>query len=317
METELLKSFVTVAEELHFGRAAEKRHIAQPALSRHVQRLEGELGAALFDRDRRNVALTEAGRIYLDEARAILERVEYGRRRVERARRGEVGEISFGYEAATLYNVFPDIVRLYREKYPDVSLFLHEMVTEDQISALAEDRLDVGLIHPEFTPKDLEGEIVFREPVVVALPDTHPLAGEARVEVADLAADPFILFPRRFGPEKYDRMIGLCAAAGFAPNVVQEAESKQGMVGLVAAGIGVALLPASVSSLRRGGVVYAEIDDADRSMEMGLVWNPKRATPVLTGFLDTAREACRGLNATDFSGAGVETSAGVRVPAAR
>lgn len=313
----MLKSFVAVAEELHFGRAAKKRHIAQPALSRHVQRLEGELGANLFDRDRRNVALTEAGRIYLGEARAILERVEGARRRVERARRGEVGEISFGYEAATLYNVFPDVVRLYRERYPDVSLYLHEMVTEDQISALAEGRLDVGLIHPEFTPKDLESEIVFREPVVAALPDTHPLAGEARVEVADLAADPFILFPRRFGPAKYDRMIGLCAAAGFAPNIVQEAESKQGMVGLVAAGIGVALLPASVSSLRRGGVVYAEIDDSDRWMEMGLVWSPKRMTPVLRGFLDTAREACRGLDAASVSGAEVETPDGGRVSAAR
>ena len=317
METELLKSFVAVAEELHFGRAAEKRHIAQPALSRHVQRLEGELGSNLFDRDRRNVALTEAGRIYLGEARAILERVEGARRRVERARRGEVGEISFGYEAATLYNVFPDIVRLYRERYPNVALFLHEMVTEDQISAHAEGRIDVGLIHPEFTPEGLEGEIVFREPVVVALPDTHPLAGEARVEVSDLAADPFILFPRRFGPKKHDNMVGLCAAAGFAPNIVQEAESKQGMVGLVAAGIGVSLLPASVSSLRRSGVVYAEIDDADRWMEMGLFWNPERMTPVLKGFLDTARDACRGLDVADFARAGVVTPGGGGVPAAR
>jgi len=294
MDTRLLRSFVTVAEELHFGKAAERAHLAQPALSRQVKRLEAELGMQLLIRDRRNVALTEAGRAFLEEARAVLERVDRAVLVAHQAGRGEVGSLSLGYEGSALYSVFPDALRLYKRRYPGVALDLRELCTADQVEALLGGGIDVGLLHVPVASDGLRVEVVLDEPLVAALPDDHPLARKDRVALEDLSDDPFVFFPRRFAPEVHDRMTGLCREAGYVPRVVQEAESKQSLVGLVAAGIGVAMLPASVGRLKRPGLIYKEIAQPEARVGTALAWRPSHETPALRRFLEVAREASRG-----------------------
>jgi DNA-binding transcriptional LysR family regulator len=291
MDTRLLRSFVMVAEELHFGRAAERAHLAQPALSRQIKRLEDELGAQLFVRDRRKVVLTEAGRAYLKEARAILERVDLAQQVVRRAGRGEVGSLSFGYEESTLYSIFPGVVRLYRDRFPGVVLELREMCTADQEEALLEGGIDVGLVQEPVHANGLRVETVLEEPLVAALPAQHPLVDVPKVELEDLAEDPFVIFPRWTRPGCYDLLTGLCRDAGYVPNVVLESASKQSLVGLVAASIGVALLNTSVSRLQRPGLVYKDILQSNAVVNTALAWRPQHETPVLRGFLGVAREA--------------------------
>lgn len=291
MDTRLLESFVAVAEELHFGRAAERVRITQPALSRQVRRLEDELEVELFVRDRRNVELTDAGRAFLEEARAILHRVDLARQMLRQAERGEIGTLSFGYEESTNYSVFPNVVRLYRERFPGVALELHEMSTAEQIEALLGGEIDVGLVQEPLYTEELRVETVLYESLVVALPDHHPLAAESEVALEDLADEPFVFFPRWTRPGCYDMIIGLCRMAGYAPNVVQEIESKQSLVGLVAAGMGVSLVNEYVNRLRRPGLVYKNIIQSDAQVNTALAWPPENETPLISKFLNVAREA--------------------------
>jgi DNA-binding transcriptional LysR family regulator len=290
MDTRLLKSFVTVAEELHFGRAAERAHLAQPALSRQVQRLEEKIGAQLLVRDRRKVVLTKAGRAFLKEARTILERVDLAQKEARRAERGEIGSLSFGYDECTLYGIFPELVRLYRKRFPGVTLELREVCTADQVGALLGGELDVGLVEEPVEAEGLRVETLLEEPLVVALPDEHPLAAKPEVVLEDLADERFVLFPRWMRPALYDVLTGMFREAGYVPNVVQEAQTKQTMVGLAAAGVGVVIVNASVSRLRRPGLVYKEIAQSDAKVATALAWRPEQETAELRGFLEIARE---------------------------
>jgi DNA-binding transcriptional LysR family regulator len=291
MDTQLLRSFVLVAEELHFGRASERAHLAQPALTRHIQRLEKELGVQLFVRDRRNVVLTEAGQAYLEEARVILARLDLAEQVVRQAGRGEIGSLSLGYEESTLYSVFPGVVRLYKERFPGVVLELRELYTAAQVEALLGGEIDVGLVQEPITSEGLFVETLLTEPLVAALPDNHPLASNAQVALEDLADDPFVFFPRLTRPGCHDLITGLCRKAGYVPRVVQEADSKQTLVGLVAAGIGVALLQESISRLQRPGLVYKDIAQADAQVKTALAWRPENETSLIGRFLEVAQEA--------------------------
>lgn len=293
MDTQLLGSFVAVAEELHFGRAAERTRVAQPALSRRVRRLEDELGVTLFVRDRRKVSLTAAGSAYLEEARAILERLDGAREVARQAGRGEVGHLCFGYELDEIYGDFPEIVRLYRQRFPGVTLELREMRTSEQAEALFSGEIDVGLLHSPPGVVGLETEVLSEDPLVIALPNYHPLAATRKVRLGDLAGEPFIFFPRPNSPGVHDQWTGMCRDAGFSPRIVQEAESKQSMMGLVAAGIGVAFLPTCVRILSRAGLVFKDINHPHARLATALAWSGKRETPVVQCFLEVAREASR------------------------
>jgi DNA-binding transcriptional LysR family regulator len=292
MDTRLLSSFVVVAEELHFGRAAERAHLAQPALSRQIQRLEEELGVQLFIRDRRKVVLTEAGRAFLEEARTILDRVSLAQQVACRAARGEIGNLSLGYSEYNVHSLFPEAVRLYRERFPGVVLEMPELVTAQQVEALLGGDIDVGLVTLPVATEGLCVEKVLEEPLGAALPDNHPLASNAQVALEDLANDPFVLFPRWQAPGHHDLITGQCREAGYVPQVVLEANSRQGIMSLVAAGLGVSLLtlnPAD-SRLQRPGLVYKEIAQPDIRVGTGLAWRAEYETPALKGFLGVARE---------------------------
>src|SRR5919112_544271 len=236
MDTRLLETFVAVAEELHFRRAAERARLAQPAVSRQIKRLEKDLGVQLFVRDRRKVVLTEAGRVFLKEARTILERVTLAHQEARRAERGELGSLSLGYSECNIHSVFPEAVRLYRDRFPRVALEMREMVTAEQVEALLGGDIDVGLVTLPVAAEGLRVETVLEEPLVAALPDNHPLVHNAQVALEDLADDPFVFFPRWQAPGHHDLITGVCREAGYVPQVAVEANSSQGIVSLVAAG---------------------------------------------------------------------------------
>ena len=295
MNTHLLETFVAVAEELHFRRAAERARLAQPAVSRQIKRLEEDLGVQLFIRDRRKVVLTEAGRVFLKEARTILERVNMAQQEARRAERGEIGSLTLGYSQCNIHSVFPEAVRLYRDRFPRVVLEMREMVTAEQVEALLGGDIDVGLVTLPVAAEGLRVETVFEEPLVAALPDNHPLVGNAQVALEDLADDPFVFFPRWQAPGHHDLITGVCREAGFVPQVAVEANSSQGIVSLVAAGIGVSLvmLNPSEERLQRPGLVYKDIAQRDIRLGIGMAWRSEYETSVLKGFLEVVREASR------------------------
>ncbi len=288
-DLKLLQSFIAVAEELHFGRAARRLHISQPPLSKQIQKLERTMGVRLFERTKRRVELTTAGRIFLDEAQAVLRQAGQAMEMARRAARGETGSLSVGFIESALYSVVPQVVRQFTDRYPNVVLSLAEMRIPDQVQAILKRHLDVGFIHLPAAHDDLIAETVLREPVVVALPATHPLASESEITLKDLARETLIQFPRAIHPAVYDDIAGLCRAAGFDPRVVREAAPKQTIIALVSAGLGVSVLPASLQALQRPGVVYRPIRGRNISIETAVIYRRSEPSPVVHAFLEVLR----------------------------
>jgi DNA-binding transcriptional LysR family regulator len=294
MELRHLRYFVTVAEELHFGRAAAKLHISQPPLSMQIRALEDELGVVLLKRTQRQVALTQAGNALLQEARQILARVEQAVLVTRRAGRGEIGELSVGFISVADYNVLPVVLREFRRRYPLVNLNLREATTDAQVRDLVAGRLDVGFVLPPMAEPALESVPILREPLIVALPEKHPLARKpGKLALEKLKDAPFILFPRPYAPGLYDDVVSCCKAAGFSPRVEQEAIQMQTIVSLVSAELGVALIPASLTHLRRTGVVYKSLRHGSPLTEIHLAWRRGDELPALRLFVEMAREQAR------------------------
>lgn len=289
MELRHLRYFVAVAEELHFHRAAERLHISQPPLSQQVRALEAELGVLLLERNRRSVALTAAGAVYLREARAILEAVEAATESARSVARGEAGRLALGFVGSAMHGALPGVLRDHRLAFPRVQLVLTELPTAGQLEALRAGRIDVGVIRPPVREPGLALETIHTEPLVVALPGDHALASREEVALAELLEEPFVLLARREAPGLYESLGQAMADAGGAPHVVQEAREMQTVVGLVAAGIGVSLVPASVGADAHRGVAYRPVAGAAPTVALALAWRPDDRSPVLEAFLATAR----------------------------
>ncbi len=290
MELRHLRYFVAVAEELHFGRAAERLHIVQPALSKQVSALEQELGVQLLNRTKRRVSLTDAGEAFLGEAREVLRQSTHAIETARRAARGEHGRLEIGYVGPAIESILPGIVREYRDRYPDVKLDLHELTSLMQMRRLREGVLDVGFLRTRANDDELVFRSVFRESILLALPCGHPLAAREEVLLEQLADEPFVQIPRRREPATYDRLIAFCRNAGFSPNIVQEAERVPSVLGLVASGVGVAFAPGSAQQLRRAGVVYRALKDASFTYEVVLAHRRDGVSPALHRFLETVDE---------------------------
>ncbi|WP_414586869.1 LysR substrate-binding domain-containing protein [Scytonema sp. PCC 10023] len=290
MELRHLRYFVTVAEELHFGRAAQRLQIAQPPLSQQIRQLEEELGVQLFHRTKRSVQLSEAGQLFLEEARQILTRSEQAIQIVQRADRGETGRLTLGFVGSATYSILPAVLKVFRRRFPEVLLSLHEMTTTQQVQALHEDRIHLGFVRPPIHEQELMIELVYKEPFVAVLPEVHPLANETQISLLTLANDPFILFPRYLGSGFYDQIVSMCQQVGFQPQVAQEAIQMQTIISLVAAELGVALVPASVQNLRRVGVVYKALAESTSQVELAMVWRSDKISSVLQKFLEVTRQ---------------------------
>ncbi|NBC01885.1 MAG: LysR family transcriptional regulator [Bacteroidetes bacterium] len=294
MEFRHLRAFLTVAETLNFRQAAEHVHVTQSALSRQIQQLEETLGVRLFDRSRRAVKLTAAGRAFVPEARQTLEHAEQAQRTARRAARGEVGRLVVGFVGPAIYGVLPRILRAFRATAPDVDLVLREMRTDAQRTALQDGTLDVAFAGRGPDGAAIRSEPVDREAVMIALPAEHRLAEAEAIDLIDLAEDPFIIFERAFEPELFDALIGLCQRAGFSPKIGQQANRIFVILGLVSAGLGVAFAPGSV---RRGlsteEVVFVPLRDATPTPTLSMVWRADNESPALTAFLAEARWAAQ------------------------
>jgi DNA-binding transcriptional LysR family regulator len=250
VELRQLRVFSVLARELHFGRAAAALHVAQPALSQQIRKLEERVGFQLFSRTSRRVALTDAGALLLESAQRTMAELE---RAVEAGRMvaiGEVGRLSIGYVATAMVTVLPDAIRRFRQRHPRVRLILKEIRSAMQPEAFASGTIDVGFSSDVPADAPLEAREVWRDPLVALLPSTHPAAKRSRLRVAALAAEPFVLFPRLQAPTLYDMIVGLCRTNGFDPLIAQEAQSWHSIASLVAAGLGVSIAPESVNRYR-------------------------------------------------------------------
>lgn len=292
MELRHLRYFLAVAEEKSFSRAAERLHVSQPPLSMHVKALEGELGVRLLDRTNRGVTLTPAGQVFLDEIRAVLRRIDQARIKAQHAGQGEVGTLSVGFVSTAGYGILPPALKRFRERFPGVDVQLHELTTDAQIREMRAGRLDLGIGLGPVEEVDLVFETVLRETLVLAAPVRHaalPRSGPVRLKA--LSNEHFIIPPRDVGPGLYDLIISLCRAAGFTPRITQHARQMQTVIGLVASGMGVALVPASVQNLKRAGVQYRALKGAAGSVELGLLRARDDEAQIANRFVEVLKDA--------------------------
>lgn len=271
MELRHLRYYVAVAEELHFGRAAERLHIAQPPLSQQIKQLEKELGVVLLTRSTRKVELTAAGERYLDQARMILSRVEAAGEEARRTAAGELGRLTLGFTGSATYDVLPVLARALREDLSGIELELRgEMLTPDQVAALLDRTLDVGFLRPPVRNPDIEVRVLRREPLIAVLPEWHPLACNENVRLPALRDEPFITYPSHHRSVVYDAVIDACEKAGFIPVDRHEVAETSTLVSLVAAGLGVALVPSSVQHLHITGTTFLPIAGTTQEVELAV-----------------------------------------------
>jgi DNA-binding transcriptional LysR family regulator len=290
MELRHLRYFVAVAEELSFNRAAQRLRISQPPLSNQIRQLEEELGVQLFERSSRGVRMTEAGEALLDEARRIFVQLEQTTRVVQRVGHGEVGRLTLGFVPSASNEMLPSILRTFRHRYPEVELFLREMRPDRVVQRLHDQQIDAGFLYLPLDDASLNVECVSREPLVLALPESHRLASKPRIALQALTEEPFILPARYSMPGLYGQVTKACHQAGFVPRAVQkDVWLMQTIVGLVAGNIGVALVPASLRNLRRRGVVYKQVYGLSPTVELGMVWRRNDLGAVLHSFLRVVR----------------------------
>ncbi|WP_313369750.1 LysR family transcriptional regulator [Achromobacter animicus] len=261
MELRHLRYFTAVAEELHFTRAAARLGIGQPPLSQQIQQLEREIGTPLFLRLPRGIALTEAGAQFLDDARAILASADRAIDVARRLGRGERGAITVGFTASAVFHPYlPRAIRAYRDRYPDVRITLTESNTISLLRGLRAGEVDVAFVRPPYVlDAEFESERVLDEPMLIALPPGHPLSRKRAVPIAELADEDFVLYPRPIGAGLYDAIQSACQRAGFAPRVIQEAPQMASIVSLVAAGVGISIVPAAMRHMGAQGIEYRPI----------------------------------------------------------
>jgi len=287
MQMRHLECFLAVAEELHFTRAAQRLHLSQPPLSRHIKELEQELGVTLFQRTRRNVTLTDAGRTYQQRVHAVLSQLEHAREEAQRIQRGEMGTLTIGFVGALTYEFLPALLRRYRARMPNVQLNLRDLVPAEQIEALTAGRIDVGFagILPDDCGAEVAHRVLRRERMVAALPDGHVLAKRRNIPLEALADEPWVLIERKISPT-YDRFIRrLCAEAGFAPRIEHEAARAQAMLGLVAVGLGVTIVPEMIARLPAPGLIFRPLQQR-LIYEHVVIWRAIAVSSLVRAFLD-------------------------------
>jgi DNA-binding transcriptional LysR family regulator len=291
-----LRYFIAVAEELSFTRAAQRLHLSQPPLSQQIQALEQDLGIRLLERDKRNVTLTEPGRLFLEQARQILAMAEDARSLVAEAAAGFSGHLRLAYTVSVSFHpALPQTLLRLGQRAPNIRVWLSEMYTEPQFAALRAGQIDVGFVRDVPSHEDdaraLRLDIIDYEPLLLALPSGHRLANRDSLELGEVAGEPFVVQPRELAATLYDRLVRLAAKAGFHPTVRQQAQQINGLVALVAAGIGLALIPASMQAVKLAGVSYVPLADPDAYLLLAVASRAENPSPVVSQFLETVADA--------------------------
>jgi DNA-binding transcriptional LysR family regulator len=294
VELRQLRYFVAVAEERHFGRAAKRLRLSQPPLSAQIKGLEEELGVKLFQRSTRQVALTDAGRIFLERAEGILEAVEEAKEAAKGADEGVRGRLEIGFISSATLGLLPPAIRLFRERFGGVEIELRELTSAQQIDALYAGEIRVGLVRLPLRAPGLRFEPLQEESFVVALPSGHPLEALESVPLEAMVDQPLIFFTRQLMPSLHAQIVELFQRVGAFPNVVQHAVHLQTIVGLVASDVGLAILPEPAERLSREGVVYRSLDAPDATSWVGLARVEDDGSLLVENFVRTVREVAGG-----------------------
>jgi DNA-binding transcriptional LysR family regulator len=292
VELHQLRCFVAVAEELHFGRAAIRMHMTQPPLSRQVQLLERGLGIQLLERNNRSVKLTAAGQGFLRDARHILAFSDQAADGARRLARGEAGSLTLGFTAVSAYQMIPQLLARAAQDLPGLQFTLKEMVSSAQFEALAAHRIDVGFVRQVNDHATLDAQLISREPLLVAVPDNHPLARQPAIAVRDLDQQAFVMYAADEGRYFYDCIAGLFAMTGITPRYVYHLGQTHTVVSMVKAGLGVAIVPASAMQLHSDKLVFRPLKDAELHAELYMVSrqdNDNPALPAFKGLVDVLR----------------------------
>lgn len=291
MDLRHLKYFIAVAEELNIGRAALRLHISQPPLTRQIQQLEEELGVQLLIRTPRGVELTQAGEMFLEEARNIRSLVEQAIERTKRAGQGKLGRLDIGIFGTGILSAIPQLLQLFRDSHPDVRVVLHTMSKNEQIEALRQKRITVGFNRILAPLPDITNELIMREPLYLAVNETHALAGGTAVPFGELANYPLVLFPTGDRPNFVDRVITLCRQRGFTPEISQIVGDAVTGVALVAGGFGITIVPESATTLQVPGVVYRPFrDNAEATVDLSCIYRKEDQSAILQAFLEAVGE---------------------------
>lgn len=277
IELRHLRYFIAVAEELHFGRAAQRLHISQPPLSQQILQLEQALDAQLFTRTNRSVQLTPAGQSFLQDARAVLLQVEQAAGRAARIHHGQQGELRIGFtSSAPFTGLVSDALYHYRQSWPEVHIQMQEYNTRQQLAPLHEGRLDLGVMRNTPLPEDLQHRLLLREPLCAVVHHAHPLAQTTSISIRALASEPFVFFDAQGGTALYGEILALLHRYQIKPYITQEVGEAMTILGLVATGLGVSILPASFARARLAEVAWIPLQESDAISEVWLVWSALR-----------------------------------------
>lgn len=290
MKLHFLRYFAVLAEELHFGRAADRLAITQPPLSSAIKALEEELGVQLFVRDSKQVRLTPAGTAFLGDVRIILERVARSKETARAVASGLTGRLDVGVTGSLFYRELPLVISAFNAAMPGIDVMLREIASSGQVEALLHGELQAGFFNAGTAPPQLQWLALRPDPFVACLPDSHPLAAAPSLRVAQLARDSFVMFARDVAPANFDNVIAIFSRAGVHPRTCHAARQWLTVLAMVANGSGVALVPGSLARAGTQGLRFVPLDDAAAVSPAVMAWNPSNATPALDSFIACARD---------------------------
>lgn len=291
----LLRQFVAVAEELHFGRAAARLNMAQPPLSQAIKQLENLVGVELLQRSKRFVRLTPAGSVFLRHAQDLIAGEQDAIEDARLAAQGLIGRVTIGFVGSVSYDLMPRLLQDFRLRFPNILVDLRELTSKEQVEGLLSRKVDVGIVRLPLTNiADLQVRPIARERFIAVLPHDHKLAAAEQVRLEDLADESFMIFPADRIPSLHSKFLFACEDAGFSPRIILEAWQMPSMVSLVATGFGVVLLPSQVRSLAHAGVVYKDIATPSRhlDLEIAVAWRDDNASAGVRSFLSVLPQAC-------------------------
>jgi DNA-binding transcriptional LysR family regulator len=290
MEFRHIRSFLSVAETLHFGRSARLLNLSQPAISLQVKALEDELGVQLLSRNRQGTVLTEAGQAFREDAAIALEKLEFAKRKAHWASAGKLGHIRIGFISTAGFEIVPNLMRRFRKSYPDVDFSIRNILTGPQLDMIGDGLLDVGFLRlPIENRKEIVVTTVHREPFVAILPSGHLLSAKREIRLRELKGNPFVMYAREYAPGFHDLLTGILSSAGVVPKVVQTAGEMPTLISLVDAGVGVSIVPASVANRIVSKVVVCSITDRLPESEIGLAFARQNTAAVVRRFCEFAR----------------------------
>ncbi len=290
MEFRHFRYFIMVAEEQNFSRAAERLNIAQPPLSQQIRDLEEELGFLLFDRSKRQLQLTQAGQWFLERAYRIFNQLETAKEEARKISQGQIGQLAIGYVNFAFYTLAIDIIKIFRSDFPNVKLVLRELLTSEQFAALPTSEIDLGIAIMPIKNENLAFEVISYDKFVIVLPENHPMADKPCLHLEDLANEQFIMMPRQVKSIFADKVWGMCQRAGFVPKVSQEIIQMSSGISMVAAGVGIGIMPACVQNSGTKGVVFKPVYSGAAEIDLAVVWRKSDTSPVLHAFLNVVKE---------------------------